>query len=1747
MNFFKVLTLSISLFLFSNYSFSQCFEIESILVDACDNTTDEAYNEMFRMRIGGTALNTSTLNVNWPAQTWLGLVQNATTASKVTQLNADILAAGGCGQILEPTGGVLPANSTVIVVTSPNLDTTLNSFGALTSNIYMLFQNTPANPNAGHFGNYNATPATRTLTVTFGGGCSDSVTYQRANLVNIFGAVGGSISDLNGSTVNFTASGTASYVNNGCTAPIPPFTVEAGTTPIAACPGQIINLTGTAQGQTSVTWTAASGSFSNPNNLTTSYTVPLSTTSGSSITLTLSATNSCTATITDNIIINIGGPSLTLASGSNTQSVCLGASISTITYTFGGGATGVNVSGLPAGVSSIISGNNVIISGTPTTTIGSPFNYSITTTGGSCGNVTTNGTITVSNSGSLNLFCDTGNSTPTSLAFDFSNVGQSSFTYSYTIDGGTPITGTHFAPSNFTVTGLTPGQTVIFTLTANGVSCVPSQTVNCSTSCPTPTLTLTSATGTNTQTTCINTNINPITYTFGNGATGVTVTGLPAGVIHTVSGNTVTISGAPTSTIGSPFSYSITTVGGSCGNATRNGTLTINASPTLVLNSTAATTNQSICVNTSINPISYTFGGSATGINVSGLPTGVSSIVSGNTVTISGTPATTIGSPFNYTVTTLGGSCGTTSLSGTITVNPSVSLVLNSSASTTNQIVCTNTNINTISYTFGNGATGVTVTGLPTGVSHTVSGNTITISGIPTSTTGSPFSYSVSTIGGSCGTATLGGTITVNSNPTLVLISSVASTNQSICVNTSINPISYTFGGSATGINVSGLPTGVSSIVSGNTVTISGTPATTTGSPFNYTVTTLGGSCGTTSLSGTITVNPSVSLVLNSSASTTNQIVCTNTNINTISYTFGNGATGVTVTGLPTGVSHTVSGNTITISGIPTSTTGSPFSYSVSTIGGSCGTATLGGTITVNSNPTLVLISSVASTNQSICINTSINPISYTFGGSATGINVTGLPTGVNSIVSGNTVTISGTPTTTTGSPFNYTVTTSGGSCGTTSLSGTITVNPSVTLALTSAISTTNQIVCTNTTIIPINYTIGNGATGYTITGLPTGINHTISGNVVTISGIPTGIIGTPYTYTITTNGGCSSQNSSGILTLTNGTIPVFTQVLPICAGATTSPLPTTSNNGITGTWSPAFNNTTTDTYTFTPNSGQCTSNTQMTIQITPSPTITNVAFSANICSGSPTDIVITSDVLNTTYSWSATISNITGTYVTSGDETNINQIATLTDSENIGTITMVIIPRANGCDGIPSNPITITVNPNPVIESVTVADSSVCSATNATNNVHVDIVGNISGITYTWTAITNGVNVVGGVTSGTITTTSTTAAIDLQVITSNLLVAGTIYFEVSAVRNGCPGNTLQSGVVTVSPNPGLPISSPIKTICSGNNSDLIVDVSPLIAETELTWEVLTVVNVSGANPGTGIAPVTINDALTATTYAQGYVIYRVRSSLGECRGGYTDYRVNVNPAPLPVLTDGNICITVNGEVYQTYTLNTGLNDADYDFEWFDTNGVIIPGATSSTLVVDEAGTYSVIATNWLTGCSSDPLLASATAIVTETMPATSMTIIQSEYFSNNATITVNVTGGSGTLMYSLDEGPLQSSNVYTGVSAGEHLVTVVDTEECTFMTQIVTIIDYPNYFTPNGDGINDTWNISGLNQPDAMLYIFDRYGKLLKQLSATDESDGWDGTYNQELLPSTDYWFSLDYTENGVAKQFKAHFTMKR
>jgi gliding motility-associated-like protein len=159
----------------------------------------------------------------------------------------------------------------------------------------------------------------------------------------------------------------------------------------------------------------------------------------------------------------------------------------------------------------------------------------------------------------------------------------------------------------------------------------------------------------------------------------------------------------------------------------------------------------------------------------------------------------------------------------------------------------------------------------------------------------------------------------------------------------------------------------------------------------------------------------------------------------------------------------------------------------------------------------------------------------------------------------------------------------------------------------------------------------------------------------------------------------------------------------------------------------------------------------------------------------------------------------------------------------------------------------------------------------------------------------------------------------------------------------------------------------------------------------------------------------------------------------------------------------------------------------------------------------------------------------------------TSVECVTGEAFSGNHTIVVTVTSSEGNYEYILDDTTSQSTNVFENVSSGTHTITVVDLNGCSdSITEEVLIVDYPKFFTPNGDGYNETWNVIGLeDQTNAKIYIYDRYGKLIKEFSPSDA--GWDGTFNGSPLPSTDYWFLIDYLDGVNAKQFKAHFSLKR
>ena len=377
------------------------------------------------------------------------------------------------------------------------------------------------------------------------------------------------------------------------------------------------------------------------------------------------------------------------------------------------------------------------------------------------------------------------------------------------------------------------------------------------------------------------------------------------------------------------------------------------------------------------------------------------------------------------------------------------------------------------------------------------------------------------------------------------------------------------------------------------------------------------------------------------------------------------------------------------------------------------------------------------------------------------------------------------------------------------------------------------------------------------------------------------------------------------------------------------------------------------------------------------------------------------------------------------------------------------------------------------------------------------------------------------------------------------------IYIRVVNNATGCVNYNGQF-TITVNPKPTATAPAAFETcdVDGTNDGFLMLDLSTYIN------------GIIGAQTGvintfydTQTDAVNGTNAISNLTNYQAYthtVWVRVENAITGC---YQLVPLNITVEQLaePIISSprDTICVEYATNVLLSgLALDSGITSPNYTFTW-SLGGVVIPGATDSTYNINTVapGDYIVVATSTSSlGCMSNVsntfnVIQSGPALVSEP-PYT-----VSNAFDDNQIITINVVG-FGVYEYSLDDGPFQSSNIFEYASLGEHTITIRDVKGNTSCGEIVIdgvqTIDYPHYFTPNGDGYHDTWNVIGLeNQHYAKLYIFDRYGKLLKQLST--DSDGWDGTYNDHLLPADDYWFKVEYTEQTQWKEFKSHFTLKR
>lgn len=218
----------------------------------------------------------------------------------------------------------------------------------------------------------------------------------------------------------------------------------------------------------------------------------------------------------------------------------------------------------------------------------------------------------------------------------------------------------------------------------------------------------------------------------------------------------------------------------------------------------------------------------------------------------------------------------------------------------------------------------------------------------------------------------------------------------------------------------------------------------------------------------------------------------------------------------------------------------------------------------------------------------------------------------------------------------------------------------------------------------------------------------------------------------------------------------------------------------------------------------------------------------------------------------------------------------------------------------------------------------------------------------------------------------------------------------------------------------------------------------------------------------------------------------------------------------------------------ETITLNAGIisgNPIDYSYAWST-------GEDTYEIDINTVGTFAVTVTN-SNGCSK---VRTITVLPSNIATIDDINIIDA---TSNNMITILVSG-EGDYEFAIDDiiGPYQGSNIFKNVPPGLHTVFVRDKNNCGIIEDIVSVIGFPKFLTPNGDGYHDTWQVYGLNhssQIESIVYIFDRFGKLIKQLSPT--GIGWDGTFNGQPLPTSDYWFHVKLQDGRI---FKSHFTLK-
>ena len=793
--------------------------------------------------------------------------------------------------------------------------------------------------------------------------------------------------------------------------------------------------------------------------------------------------------------------------------------------------------------------------------------------------------------------------------------------------------------------------------------------------------------------------------------------------------------------------------------------------------------------------------------------------------------------------------------------------------------------------------------------------------------------------------------------------------------------------------------------------------------------------------------------------------------------------------------------------------------------------------ITAYSAPTVE-----AGDNQSTCGTNSIT-LNGTIGGSSTG-SVWISPSGTFS--NPNSLTTTFTPTVSSG--IATVILSASGPCPTVQDQLIVIINATPTVN-----AGNDQTICAGQSV-NLSGSLG-GSAGSGLWSAPSGSFSNSSSLTSTYTpSISSGSI----TLTLSASGPCPVVTDQIIINITAQTVPSFTQVPSICSGGSFT-LPTTSNNGITGTWSPANNNTATTTYTFTPTAGQCATLTNMTIFVSQ---IYNVNVSNTIC---PSQIP---------YVWNGITFNGPGTQSATLNSVNncdsivnmtVNVSTTITSNTNLNICPSDLPFTWNGLifnsAGTQSAILTATSG----CDSIATLNLLVFEPLSSTSNSTVCQ----SQIPYSWNGLTfNG--------PGTQTTTlqdvngcDSLATLTLQVAntlsssTSLSVCPSELPFSwngLSFSGAGTQTTTLLSAggcdslvTLTLSLNPTYNEMETI-SICSNETPYLWNGLSL----SSSTTQSVTLNSIDGCD---SIVTLNLSVLPTFTTSLDSIICQNempliwngltfnsseVQSlNLSSVNGCDSIVIMNVQVLQPPQILISGGGVFCEGDFIQpveAILVGSSPFNISYTIDGFGNN---LSSNQNTISLGNTVGNYDVIEISDQ-NCQVISNLGSA-SIVINPIPSSPQVSNDSTYCLNASPDSLIAFGNINSLITWFSDldlsNPIQTGNSYypDNILGQTTYYVIQENNGCASPSNEIIItfeicdIIIPTAFTPDGDNTNDYWNLGNIDAiyPNNLVTIYNRWGNIIYQSQRGKyELKPWDGTHNQEPMPVGSYYFIIEFGE---------------